>query len=557
MLRPSVLLVALLAGVSTQTAPVDLLILNARVYTGVPAAPWAEAIAISGERITRVGSNAELTSLKATRVVDAQGRVVIPGINDAHTHPSSYPPHTALEGPPAMTNDPSWAEILERVRAAVAKAPAGGWILGEIGGTVLEDAAATRAPLDAISGDRPVMLQAWHGHGAILNTAALRALKVSETEPDPPGGFYGRMADGKTLTGLAHEYALYGLTRRLSELSGAAATVAAYQRFGTTAASFGITSVQAMMVSYPAREAGPLFERAKLPIRVRVIDVPIGDPGGLAGCTTSSPMVQCSGVKYIVDGTPIERLMFTREPYADAPNTRGRLNFEAGRLPLGLMVSAKTQPMFHAVGDAAIDGVLSALERSSWLEMHTNVEPVAGASATPAPARMRVVYQPQWHSLRPRLEHGDMMEPGHFERAKELGVVLVQNPSHFMVAPVMKARLGERMSRVDMVKSVVRAGIPFAIGSDGPLNPFQNIMFATMNPANPAEALTVEEALVAYTHGSAYAELMETQKGRLAPGMLADLAILSQDIFKIPTVELPSTTSLFTVVGGRVVHEVK
>lgn len=136
-------------------------------------------------------------------------------------------------------------------------------------------------------------------------------------------------------------------------------------------------------------------------------------------------------------------------------------------------------------------------------------------------------------------------------------MVLVQNPSHFMVAPVMQARLGERMSRVAMVKSVIRAGIVFAIGSDGPLNPFLNIMFATMNPANPPEALSVEEALVAYTHGSAYAEMMEKEKGTLAPGMLADLAVLSQDIFKVQTAELPKTASVLTIVGGRVVHEVK
>ena len=546
MLRPSVVLIALLAGVSTQNSPVDLLILNARVYTGVPATPWAEAIAISGDRISRVGSSADLKSLKAARVVDAQGRLLIPGINDAHTHPEAYPPATQLEGPPAMMNDPSWPEVLERVKVAIAKAPAGGWVFGEIGGKVLEDVKATRIPLDEISAGRPVVLQAWHGHGAIFNTAALRALKVSETEADPPGGFFGRMPDGKTLTGLAHEYANYALARRLSMLAGPDATVAAYQRFGTTAASFGITSVQAMMVSYPAREAGPLFERAKLPIRVRVIDVPIGDPAALAGCASSSSMVQCSGVKYIVDGTPIERLMFTREPYADAPNTRGRLNFDHKQLLPPTVVSARIQPMLHAVGDAAIDAVLTALERGSWVEMKATHGGQAGVT--------RSAHQP---IVRPRIEHGDMMEPGHFERARDLGVVLVQNPSHFMVAPVMKARLGERMSRVAMVKSVIRAGIPFAIGSDGPLNPFENIMFATMNPANPAEALTVEEALVAYTHGSAYAEMMETEKGRLAPGMLADLAILSKDIFRIPTAELPSTTSVLTVVGGRVVHEVK
>jgi predicted amidohydrolase YtcJ len=148
-----------------------------------------------------------------------------------------------------------------------------------------------------------------------------------------------------------------------------------------------------------------------------------------------------------------------------------------------------------------------------------------------------------------------MFEPAHVDRAKRQGVVVVQNPSHFMVAPTMRARLGERVRRTTLVKTIVRAGIPFALGSDGPMNPFLNIMFAGINEVNPAEALTIEEALTAYTAGAAYAEMMERHKGTLAPDMLADLAILSQDIFNVPPPELPKTVSVLTIVGGRVVHD--
>jgi predicted amidohydrolase YtcJ len=229
-------------------------------------------------------------------------------------------------------------------------------------------------------------------------------------------------------------------------------------------------------------------------------------------------MIRCSGVKFIADGTPVERLMFMRAPYTDAPKTRGRLNFaEPGLLP-AVLVSARVQPMFHATGDAAIDAVLRA----------------AAAGGTDEAIA----------SLRPRLEHADMFEPGHFALAKKLGVIVVQNPSHFMIPDVMRARLGDRIKRTTIVKSIIAAGIPFALGSDGPLNPFQNIMFAVMNPTNPAEALTVEQAVAAYTHGAAYAEMTERQKGTLSPGMLADLAMLSQDIFEIPPAELPKTTSV-------------
>jgi hypothetical protein len=186
--------------------------------------------------------------------------------------------------------------------------------------------------------------------------------------------------------------------------------------------------------------------------------------------------------------------------------------------------------MFHAVGDAAIDTLLDALEATGG---------------------------EKWRALRPRIEHGDLIEPAHFDRARRFGVVLVQNPSHFMLAPLFKARVGERISRSAMVKSVVAAGVPLAIGTDGPLNPYLNIMFATINEVNPAEALTVEQALVAYTRGSAYAEHREQEKGTLEAGKLADFAILSQDIFTVAPPELPKTTSVVTVVGGRVVHEAK
>ena len=121
----------------------------------------------------------------------------------------------------------------------------------------------------------------------------------------------------------------------------------------------------------------------------------------------------------------------------------------------------------------------------------------------------------------------------------------------------MGARLGARTSRLTMMKSMIAAGVPVALGSDGPINPYLNVMFASIDANNPAQAMTREQAVSAYTLGSARAEMMETQKGTLAPGMLADLAILSQDIFTVPPDALPATVSVLTVVGGAVVHEQK
>ena len=522
-----------------QGGTTDLVIVNGRIFTGLSSRPWVEALSVRGNRVTSIGSTADVQAraTASARVIDAGGRLVIPGINDAHAHPTASPPHTELEGAPAFVEDPSWSEITRRIKSAVARTPARGWIIGEIGASVLEDATANRFTLDVLADGRPVMLASWHGHGTLFNTEALRRLNVSDMQPDPPGGFFSRMPDGKTLTGFAHEYADYMLRQRLAMLTPPDAQVEAYQRFAAEAASFGITSVQAMMTGYPAAQAAPLMVKAQLPIRMRVIDFPMEGPMSSNAVMSRSEantdaMVVTSGVKYIADGTPIERLMFLREPYSDAPSTRGRLNFSEADLgkSLAAINAARQQPMLHVVGDAAIDTVLAALES---------------------------VPDARWPALRPRLEHADLFEPAQFDRAKRLGVVIVQNPAHFMLGPLMRARLGERVARSTMVKSIVRAGIPFALGSDGPMNPFLNIMFAAINQVNPAEALSVEDALVAYTRGSAFAEFMETRKGTLAPGMLADLAILSQDIFKIPAADLPKTTSVLTIVNGRVVHEVK
>lgn len=517
-------------------APTELLVVNARVFTGVTSAPWAEALLTRGDRIVAVGSAAAVRAQAApsARTVDAGGRLVIPGINDAHVHPGASPPTTWIEAPPAMQEDPALEVVLGRVREAVKKQAGTGWIRAEVGGQVLEDPKATRMVLDPITGDRPLMLAGWHGHGVIVNTAAMRALGIGEHDPDPPGGSYGRAADGRTITGLAHEYADYRIRRRYAMLAAPAAQAQAAQRLAAEAAAFGVTSLQAMLTARPREGAGKAFADFGLPVRLRIIDFPLAsmDAWQRTPDRHQSPMVVEAGTKWVLDGTPIERLMYLREPYADRPDTRGRLNFSPADLRafLARALEAGEQPMFHAVGDAAIDELLDALEATGG---------------------------EKWKALRPRIEHGDLMEPAHFDRAKRLGVVLVQNPSHFMLAPLFKARVGERISRSALVKSAVTAGVPFAIGTDGPLNPYLNIMFATVNEVNPREALTVEEALAAYTRGSAYAEHREADKGTLEPGKLADFAILSQDIFMVAPPELPKTTSVVTVVGGRIVHEAR
>jgi len=186
--------------------------------------------------------------------------------------------------------------------------------------------------------------------------------------------------------------------------------------------------------------------------------------------------------------------------------------------------------LVHAVGDSAIAVLLGLL-----------------SAAAP---------ESTWHALRPRIEHGDFLTADLVPSARRLGVVVVQNPARFTILDLIRRRYGPgRAGVAQPLRSLLTAGVRIALGSDGPMNPYLNIMLAVTHPVNPGEALTREQAVLAYTRGSAYAEFAEREKGTLAPGMLADLAVLSQDIFTVPLGELWQTESVLTMVGGKVAYD--
>lgn len=324
----------------------------------------------------------------------------------------------------------------------------------------------------------------------------------------------------------------------LSSRTDPAEIVATYRRFAAQATGLGITSVQLMGNALPIADVSKHLVDANTPIRWKVFRFPMRESGGDTIDSRSplppqpTPLIDVRGMKWILDGTPIERYAFMREPYRDAAAERGRVNFDAERLTqfVGWAYGTEDPLAVHAVGDAAIDAYVSAVERAGRAEV--------------------------WRAKRPRIEHGDMLSPDLLARIKPLGMVIVQNPLHFMLGDLLVARLGtERMTTLQPMRSLLAQGIPLAIGADGPMNPFLNIMAAVTHPANPSEALTREQAVTAYTAGSAFAEFQEEQKGQLARGMLADLAILSADLFTVPVPQLPALHSVLTMIGGRIVHD--
>ena len=544
---PAVALTALaLAGCARGGGgPPDLILTDGRIFTADAGRPWAEALAIRGTRIVAVGTTDSLRRLAGprTRMRDVGGRTVIPGLNDAHAHPGPELRGTKLA---ATTGDGSLLEVARSLAAAARLRPRGTWLFATVGDRVLDDPRANRFLLDSIVPDDPVVLESWSGHAAILNSATLGALGIGHDTPDPLGGHYGRVpgsgggggGGGGVLDGRMTEYAWWSARRRLVSSVPDSASRADFRRYAAAAARFGITTVQDMNTALTTARAVALLRAADVPIRWRVIRFPMTRPEGrdLADTRTTAAdhggRLDVSGTKYILDGTPVERGAAMRRPYADRQGWRGELDFPPETLQTIIREAlvSRDQLMVHAVGDSAIAMLLRSL-----------------AAAAP---------ESTWRALRPRIEHGDFLAPDLLPLARRLGVVVVQNPVHFSIAELMHRRLATDVAAAAQpLRSLLAAGLPIALGSDGPMNPYLNIMFAVTHPVNPAEALSREQAVLAYTRGSAYAELAERETGTLAPGMLADLAVLSQDIFTVPLGELPKTESVLTLVGGKAVYD--
>jgi predicted amidohydrolase YtcJ len=529
-----VLMLAAVTACARGRSP-DIIIVNAKVFTADGAQPWAQGLAITGDRVTAIGDSKTIESLggSTTRRIDAGGRTVVPGFNDAHQHIGIAPPSDRLELPA----DPSLDEIAVAIKSQVAKSPEGRLIQGEFAEKAWENPRFTRAWLDGLAPNHPVRLNAFTGHGVVVNSRAITLIGIDESVKDPDGGHYGRDAAGR-LDGRLEEYADYLAGRKLAMKVDAADAVASYRRFAAEARTYGITSVQLMVDALPIDVAAKDLVNADLPMRIKTYRFPMREAGGE---TTDSkpplppqptPLIDTRGMKWIIDGTPIERLAFLRAPYSDAPGERGRLNFSNERIAqfVGWAYGTEDPLAVHAVGDGAIDAYVTAVEKAGRAEV--------------------------WRQKRPRIEHGDMMPPDLMARVKAMGMVVVQNPIHFTLVEAFVPRLGQdRLATMQPMKSLLDAGIPLALGGDGPLNPFLNIMLATTHPANPKEALTREQAVTAYTAGSAFAEFQERDKGRLVVGQLADLAILSADLFTVPVPELPNIRSEMTLLGGRVIHE--
>jgi len=540
-MKKIILVVALIGWASIctfgQKVPIDLILLNGKIFTSDVTQPNAEAIAIRGKRISAVGSTDEIKKLGSakTRLIDLQGRIVVPGFNDAHFHFSPDPKGFQLQ---FKMLEPTWAETLETIKNAVSESPKEQWVFGSIGNNVLSDKTADRFALDQIAPNHPVLLRAYYGHGYIVNSKAMPLLQIAEEEPDPQGGYFERTANSKKINGRFWEYAEWKPSRILAEQVSDADAITELKKMADEAIGFGITSMQ-IMSWMPVDRFAKLLARADLPIRVRAIpfamttltERDLSEFQTLSKLNFSNSKVKVSGIKWILDGTPFEHGAALLQPYNDRPDWSGKLNFPESEIVKMVKESLrfKQQILFHCAGDRSAEAVLDALEQVK------NVD---------------------WKTKRVRIEHGDGVSSDLIARAKKLGVIIVQNPTHFSLVDMYYARYSPQTAFFPF-RSLIEAGIPVAIGSDGPMNPFLNIMLAAIHPARPSEAITREQAVKAYTSGSAFAEFAENEKGTLMKGKLADLAVLSQDIFAAQMPELPKTNSVLTIADGKIVYDAK
>jgi predicted amidohydrolase YtcJ len=530
---------------STLAPAPELIVINARVFTADPDRPWAEAVAARDGVFTAVGAADIVSALagEGTRVVDAGGRLLVPGLTDAHVHLGAYGGVCEQLRPVKL---PYPGPTPEELLAAVKAASGDGWLCATVGPAVIGDSRNWRNALDAAAPQRPVVLSSSWGHPTLLNSAAFQALGVTDATPDPVGGAFDRDAAGR-LTGIAREGAetlvYLGLTKDLDPADNVAAASAVAQRY----LQWGVTGVHLMATGPSLDKTLATLSATDTPLRWSVYGwgypaEPLDKIWSDAGAASAPANVRMAGVKFVLDGTPIERGAFQRADYADRKGWRGVSNYSDAELDV-ILAAALEKPgqlALHIAGDAEMERLLAAMEAK-------------------APAR-------QWTEKRVRIEHGDGLGPDLRARAKALGVVVIQNPLHFDPSPMdpsSEAPLGtrftpQRAAELFPLKSLLAEGIPVALGSDAGgdgANPFLNIMLATLHPMNPPEALAREQALLAYTSGGAFAEGEEKERGIIRAGMRADLALLSQDILSVSPDALPGTRSLLTVVGGKIAYE--
>jgi predicted amidohydrolase YtcJ len=525
----------------------DVVVVNANVHTVDARRPSAEAVAICGERIGRVGTTDEVRRLAgpSTRIVDARRRLVVPGFNDAHVHfIAGANEIVGVDLRPATDE----RDLVRRLRDHAATLPKGRWILGGYWDHEAWPGKAlpTRQLIDAAAPDHPVFVQRLDGHVGVANSLALKLAGVTGATPAPDGGTIVRDAGGEP-TGIFKDNAM-ALVFRAVPPPSLDETMEKARAALKLAASLGVTTVQDMTASAAELRAYQAL-RARGELTARIYSIQNHGIDGLAAAGVATGFgddwLRVGGIKLFADGSMGSATAAFYEPYASDPSTSGLLLQPPDALERAVFDAdgAGFQPIVHAIGDRANAIVLDIFEKLQRAR----------------PMRDR----------RPRIEHAQVVRAADKPRFTALGVIASIQPSHCIDdMRWAEARIGKARSAIAYnVKSFADAGARIAFGTDWyvePLNPMLGLyaavtrQFPDGTPADgwfPAERITMAQAVEYYTLGSAYAEFAEARKGSITEGKLADLVILSDDLFEGPPARILETKPVLTMVGGRIVYE--
>jgi predicted amidohydrolase YtcJ len=522
----------------------EVLFQNAKVWTGDPAAPRAEAVLVQGDRIRFVGDAAAAKALASpsAEVIDCGGHTLVPGLTDAHVH-FLWGGDEMLA--PDLRSARSEEEFAQRLGEASKKVKKGSWLAS--GSWDHENwpggALPTRAMLDRFVPDHPVFVTRLDGHMGVANSVAIRIAGITARTPEPPGGTIVRDVSGEP-AGVFKDAAMALISARIpawNQEQRQQRAIAAMQH----AASVGITSVHDMLDSWaPLQTYQDLRAQGQLTCRITVY-TPLQEIGRWAAVHVrrgfGDAWLKVNGGKGFSDGSLGSSTAWFDLPYSDDPASSGLAmpQLTNGDLAeaLAQCVHVGLQPAIHAIGDRANNTVLDLF------------------AAAPGLAAQR-----------PRIEHAQHLRPADIERFSKLHVVASMQPYHCADdGRWAESRIGsERCKTTYAFKSLLEAGATLAFGSDWPVAPLSPwlglhaaVTRATIDGKQPdgfvpAQKITLEQALTAYTRGGAFASHDEQQLGVLRAGYLADLVVLDCDLFA--GTSLDTAQVRLTMVGGRIVH---
>lgn len=542
----------------------DKIFVHANVYTGVAqssafkAIKRAQAIAVRGDRIQAVGDNAEILKLKGpqTQVIDVGGKFLMPGFNDAHVHLSEG-------GSQALNVDlvgvKSLEEFRERIRAKVAKAAPGDWILGGGWDETMwpVKTVPTRWDVDEVSGDHPMFLGRVDGHIAVANTRALQLASITIASRDPKGGKIDRDANGQP-TGVIRETARQAVYDAIPapthDKRRQAMETALVQ-----AAQWGVTSVQDNSATWEDFQVLEEIEKdGKLTARVSEW-LPFNDSVDQLESKrkhhpASDLMLHTGMLKGFMDGSLGSHTAALLEPYSDDPKNSGIPRYDAPKLNemTKERMLAGFQIGFHAIGDRGVQMALDAFAEAQKAAREKKTKAANGGD-----------------EYRLRIEHSQVVTPQEIVRFRDLKIIASMQPCQLLTdMKWAESRLGPKRAEHSYTwAEFLKRGVPLAFGTDypvEPITPFRGLYAAITRKSEdgkteyfPEQKISMDQAIAAYTTGSAFAEFAEKEKGLIVPGMLADLVVLDRDVTAASPQQLLGTKVLRTVVGGTTVYQAK